>query len=81
MADMVQMDPELRDRDLLLVSRGAALDSGLIRENWPGAVEIASGRAADQWYLGPEDRRVPIPESRTQRQFVLNPYPPSVADR
>jgi hypothetical protein len=80
-ADMVQIDPRLRDRDLYLVSRGAELDSDLIRENWPDALKIAAGRAADQWYLGPEDKRVPIPGSATQTQFVLNPYPPSAAGR
>ena len=82
-ADMVQIDPLLRDPDLLLVSRGADLDAQLIRQNWPGAVEIAGGPAADQWYLGPQDRRVPIPGSREQKQFVLclSLCPPSAADR
>jgi hypothetical protein len=80
-ADMVQIDPLLRDRDLLLVSRGAELDAGLIRQNWPGALEIAAGGAADQWYLGPDDKRVSIPGSRDQWQFVVNPYPPSAAGR
>jgi hypothetical protein len=77
MADMVQIDPLLRDRDLLLVSHGAELDAQMIRRNWPGAVEIAGGRAADQWYLGPQDRRLPIPGQEKQRQFML----PSAADR
>jgi hypothetical protein len=54
-ADMVQIDPLLRDRDLLLVSRGAELDARMIRQNWPGAVKIAGGPAADQWYLGPRE--------------------------
>jgi len=70
-ADMVQSDPLLRNRDLLLVSRGAALDAEMIRQNWPGAVKVASGRAADQWYLGPEDRRVPMPDKDGQVHFVL----------
>jgi hypothetical protein len=74
-ADMVQIDPLLRDPDLLLVSRGAQLDAQLMRQNWPGAVEIAGGPAADQWYLGPEDRRVPIPGLRDQRHFVFAPIP------
>ncbi len=74
-ADMVQIDPWLRDPDLLLVSRGAELDAELVLRNWPGAVHISSGGAADQWYLGPEDRRVPIPESRGQRHFVFAPFP------
>ncbi|MEP6547857.1 MAG: hypothetical protein ABJD53_10365 [Gammaproteobacteria bacterium] len=82
-ADMVQMDPLLRDRDLVLVSRGAQLDAELIRRNWPDAVEIGGGPTADQWYLGPQDRRVLISGSRARAQFVfcLNPCPPSAADR
>jgi hypothetical protein len=74
-ADMVQIDPLLRDPDLLLVSRGADLDTQLIRQNWPSAVKIASGRAADQWYLGPQDRRLPIPGKRDQANFVFAPDP------
>jgi len=73
-ADMVQIDPLLRDPDLFLVSRGAELDAQLIRQNWPGAVEIVAGPAADQWYLGPEDRRVPIPGS-SLKPFVFAPSP------
>ena len=70
-ADMVQTDPLLRDRDLLLVSRGAALDGEMIRQNWPGAAKIASGGAADQWYLGARDRRVPMPGGGGERHFVV----------
>jgi hypothetical protein len=69
--DMVQMDPLLRNPDLLLVSHGADLDTQLIRRNWPHAFKIASGRAADQWYLGPQDLRVPLPGEPHQRQFVF----------
>jgi hypothetical protein len=70
-ADMVQFDPLLRDSDLKLVSHGAALDTQFIRQNWPAAVKVAGTPAADQWYLGPQDRRVPI----------SSPNPPSAADR
>ena len=80
-ADMVQIDPLLGDRDLLLVSHGAEWDARMIRRYWPGAVEIDNGRAADQWYLGPEDRRVPDRNGR--RHFVFTPatpIPPSAAD-
>jgi hypothetical protein len=81
-ADMVQIDPLLRQRDLFLVSHGAELDEQLIRQNWPGAVKIASQRAADQWSLGPQDRRVPVPGKGGQRYFVIGKsIPPSVADR
>jgi hypothetical protein len=70
-ADMVQIDPLLRDRDLLLVSHGAELDTQLIRQNWPDAVKIGGGRAADQWYLGPQDQRLPIPGKEDQKHFVF----------
>jgi hypothetical protein len=70
-ADMVQIDPLLRDRDLLLVSHGAELDTQLIRQNWPDAVKIAGGRAADQWYLGPQDQRFLIPGKEDQKHFVF----------
>lgn len=81
-ADMVQIDPLLRDRDLLLVSRGDQLDAELIRRNWPDAVQVAGGPTAAQWYLGPQDRRQPIPASGGQTQFVfcISPCPPSAAD-
>ncbi len=80
-ADMVQIDPLFREPDLLLVSRGADLDARLIRRNWPGAVRIASDRAADQWYLGPQDRRVPGRNGQPHFEFLPGPIPPSAADR
>jgi hypothetical protein len=84
-ADMVQSDPLLREPDLFLVSHGSELDERLIRRNWPSAVLIAHARAADQWYLGPQEQRVPIPGRETQKQFVLNSPSgatlPSAADR
>jgi hypothetical protein len=86
-ADMVQADPTLRGPDLALVSRGTELDTQMIRQNWPEAVRIESGRAADQWYLGPEDRRLPGTDGHPHFVFVpdttvlrTNPTPPSAAD-
>ncbi len=70
-ADMVQIDPLLRNPDLLLVSHGADLDTRLMRRNWPNALKIASGPAAEQWYLGPQDQRVPLPDESHQRHFVF----------
>jgi hypothetical protein len=84
-ADMVQIDPLLRDTDLFLVSHGSELDERLIRQNWPGAALIARTLAADQWYLGPQDQRVPISGEKTQKHFVLTSAEsatlPSAADR
>jgi hypothetical protein len=75
MADMVQFDPMLRDQDLKLVSHGAKLDAELIQGNWPNAVKVADGQGAEQWYLGPNDVRVPIP-GRSEKQFVVARVPP-----
>ncbi len=57
LGDLIQMDPALRQTDLLLATRGEALDRELVRQNWPNAVEIAHGPTLRQWYLGPLDRR------------------------
>jgi hypothetical protein len=80
-ADMAQIDPLLRDRNLILVSRGTPLDTELVLENWPGAVKVFAGPSSDQWYLGPEDQRVTI-QGTLQRQFVFKQIPslPSAAD-
>jgi hypothetical protein len=81
-ADMVQVDPFLRDRDLTLVSRGGELDTQLVQQNWPNAIRIAQGEAADQWYLGPKDQRIPI-SGGPQSHFVFRqiPSPPSAEGR
>lgn len=85
-ADMVQMDPYLRDADLFLVTRGADLDAKMVLLNWPGAVKIGSGRAFEQWYLGPKDHRQAAAQDSDRAHFELLPagdlpIPPSVADR
>jgi hypothetical protein len=82
-ADLVQFDPKLRDRDLKLVSRGAILDAELIQRNWPAAVKIAATPAADQWYLGEQDQRAPAPGAADQRRWIFMqiPSPPSAAGR
>lgn len=70
-ADLVQIDPLLRNQDLLLVSHGADEDTRLIRRNWPSAVKIFSGRAVDQWYLGPRDQRFSLPGEKSGWHFVF----------
>jgi hypothetical protein len=75
LADMIQVDPLLRNTDLLLVSHGAVLDGQMIQRNWPEAVKISGSRAADQWYLGTQDRRQAIPGSKDVRQFVVAHIP------
>ena len=75
LADMIQFDPLLRNRDLFLVSHGADLDTQMIHRNWPSAKQLSSNRAADQWYLGTEDRRQAIPGSKNETQFVIAHIP------
>jgi hypothetical protein len=74
-ADMVQIDPFLRNPDLYLASRGAQLDARMIEKNWPSAVNIVSGRSYDQWYLGPEEHRRAMHGNDDMRGFVLQPDP------
>ena len=74
-ADLIQFDPLFRNRDLLLVSHGEALDSQLIQRNWPDAVKVSGNHAADQWYLGIQDRRQTIPGGKDERQFVIAHIP------
>jgi hypothetical protein len=92
-ADMVQMDPYLRDANLFLVSRGADLVAEMVLLNWPDAVKIGSSLSYEQWYLGPLDHRRAMPCSE-RMPFKLPaaacfeflpagdlPIPPSAADR
>ncbi len=82
-ADMVQFDPKLRDLDLKLVSRGAILDTELIQRNWPAAVKIAATPAVDQWYLGEQDQRAPVPGAADERRWAFTqiPSPPNAVGR
>ena len=79
MADMVQIDPFLRDRNLMLASRGPKLDAELIRQNWPGAVLENDGQWGQQWYLGDTDQRRTAPSANGVKYFVLtfNPAAPN----
>lgn len=70
-ADMVQFDPLLRDQDLYLVSHGGPLDEQLIRQNWPEATQLGGSVAADQWVLGPVDRRESTPGTSDARHFIF----------
>lgn len=72
MADMVQIDPFLRDPDLLLISRGWASDAELMRQNWPNAIKVYAGRWVDEWYLGPKDQRRSTPGTSDAPHFVVS---------
>ena len=74
--DMIQNDPELRDPDLRMFSYGPRRDAALIRRLWPNAVEVDWGPYGEEWNLGPVDRRVRVPGSRSPR-FVFPPALPA----
>ena len=76
-ADMIQIDPLLRDQDLLLASRGDDVDEAMIRRNWPGAVLRERGFWAVQWYLGSTDRRVSSAGDSLGKHFVIQGAPSS----
>ncbi|HWX81946.1 MAG TPA: hypothetical protein VNZ02_17725 [Steroidobacteraceae bacterium] len=82
-ADMVQMDPYLRDADLYLASRGGELDEKMVLTNWPAARRVSTGPAYEQWYLGPSDQRRARPGERYPRFELIAEAatPPSAADR
>jgi hypothetical protein len=69
--DLVQMDPLLRDQDLLLFSRGPELDGELRRQNWPTAVLVARGFGVEEWNLGPNDQRRPSPYAPGVDSFIF----------
>jgi hypothetical protein len=78
--DLVQIDPLLRTPDLLLSSRGEALDSELIRQNWPNAARVMQNGQVTQWHLGEQDqRRATAGESYPHLQFEQVPVPTSPA--
>ncbi len=58
--DLVQMDPLLRDRDLILFSRGPQKDAELRRQNWPDARLVDRGNGIEEWNLGGRDVRQPL---------------------
>jgi hypothetical protein len=51
-ADMIQVNPTLRSKDLYLATRGSQLDEQLIERNWPNAVQCGSAPLVVQWCLG-----------------------------
>jgi hypothetical protein len=71
LADLVQMDPLLREQDLLLFSRGPELDGELRRQNWPAAVLVERSFGVEEWNLGPKDQRRPSPYAPGIDSFVF----------
>jgi hypothetical protein len=77
LADLIQIDPLLRDRDLRLATRGAPLDGQLLHQNWPDAREVAKGPWGEQWYIAPSDQADPIARDLpfTRLKFDCNEDP------
>jgi hypothetical protein len=73
LADMAQIDPFLRDPDLLLSSRGRSSDAELIRQNWPYAVKVHGVPWwVDEWYLGPQEQRRSTPGTSDVPHFIIS---------
>ena len=56
-ADMIQTDPFLRGKDLVLISQGPQGDRAFLQRNWPHATRTESNFFAESWYLGDEEHR------------------------
>jgi hypothetical protein len=72
LVDMAQIDPFLRDPDLLLSSRGHSLDAELMHQNWPNAVKVHGPWWVDEWYLGPQDQRRSTPGTSDEPHFIVS---------
>jgi hypothetical protein len=76
MSDTIQIDPQLRDQDLVLATRGKELDEALILRNWPQAVNLISDEAGVAlWNLGPLDQRRSEPGKADYKHFVFDSVP------
>jgi hypothetical protein len=71
-ADLVQSDPLLCDKDLILFSGGDALDAELMRQNWPTAVLVERGLGVEEWNLGPKDQRQVSKDLPGIKRFVFS---------
>jgi hypothetical protein len=77
LADLVQMDPLLRQPDLILSSPGAEAEAQLRRENWPSATLVAAtvgvrGFSVEEWHLGPTDERRETTDLPGVKHFVFS---------
>jgi hypothetical protein len=70
-ADLVQSDPQLRDDDLILFSRGTELDAQLRQQNWPMAALVAQTVGVEEWNLGPKDQRQLSKDLPGVKRFVF----------
>jgi hypothetical protein len=82
-ADLVQMDPLLRQRDLYLFSRGPELDARLLQQNWPSAVLVERRGAVEAWNVGPPAQNSTAGKAGLERFEVTyaDTSPSKAADR
>jgi hypothetical protein len=71
LADLVQMDPLLRDQDVILFSHGASAEERIRRDNWPGATLAARRPDVEEWHLGPTDERRETSDLPGVKHFVF----------
>ena len=77
LTDMIQMDPLLREPDLLLATQGMRADAELIQRGWPKAKKVREGAWGEQWYLGPTDQRLPSASSTDNKHWTFSFAAPS----
>jgi Tfp pilus assembly protein PilN len=77
LSDLIQIDPGLRDPDLLLLSHGADANEALVRANWPEAVKEKAGDGVEHWYLGPQEQRRAPSGGSGPLHFEIKPPPDS----
>jgi hypothetical protein len=70
--DLVQMDPLLRDPDLILYSRGSDADARLLRENWPTATLVERQKTVQEWHLGEQDQRQMSADLPGVKHFIFS---------
>jgi hypothetical protein len=84
LADLVQMDPLLRQPDLILFSPGPDAAARMRRENWPNTTLVAVTLVArrfgvEEWHLGPIDQRRESADLPGVKHFVLHYSPDDVS--
>jgi len=75
LADLIQLDPLLREPDLLFVSHGSLADGEFMQRLWPDAINLNHGGLVQHWQLGDTDQRRPDPAAGGVVRFVFAPSP------
>jgi hypothetical protein len=72
LGDLVQMDPLLRQPDLILFSPGPGEEAQMRRQNWPSTKLVARRFGVEEWYLGPTDQRRETADLPGIKRFVFS---------